>query len=347
MGGASGRQYVIEEQLKPADASDIADGDWETAKKEVARLRDLINKVDCELLDEIEEIEEKKVDQQTTKRALSHKSQEIESDIGVMDSVMVDENDDDAIIAPPLSAIISRQESTDLTKMQSLLGDIKTKVFETTKNLQAAFARFDSDFSGYISRDEFREAMAEYGMPMTEEEFELVNKTYPHKESAGEVDKGIGYLEFVSMLTGKLTFVPGAGEEDCGDELFRVVMQDGIDKMPPLPENADTVGQVKSEATMLWGNYEEAKEKRTREIELQKVFNRRVFDSFYNMKEAFDNADKDKSGYIEREELVDVLQSTMGIEASQHEVELLIKEFDANNDGKLAYNEFVKCLQYS
>lgn len=27
------------------DASDIADGDWETAKKEVARLRDLINKV--------------------------------------------------------------------------------------------------------------------------------------------------------------------------------------------------------------------------------------------------------------------------------------------------------------
>jgi hypothetical protein len=61
------------------------------------------------------------------------------------------------------------------------------------------------------SRDEFRIAMATLGLEMTDEEFDLVNRTYPHREGVGEVDKGIGYLEFVSMLTGSLTYVPGAG----------------------------------------------------------------------------------------------------------------------------------------
>lgn len=63
MGGASGRQYIIEEQLKPryldhslqfyfisyiyhdSDVSDIPDGDWQAAKLEVERLRNLIARV--------------------------------------------------------------------------------------------------------------------------------------------------------------------------------------------------------------------------------------------------------------------------------------------------------------
>lgn len=53
--------------------------------------------------------------------------------------------------------------------------------------------------------------MSSLGLEMSDEEFDLVNRTYPHKEGIGEVDKGIGYLEFVSMLTGALTYVPGAG----------------------------------------------------------------------------------------------------------------------------------------
>ena len=53
--------------------------------------------------------------------------------------------------------------------------------------------------------------MSTLGLDLSDDEFDLVNKTYPHKEGMGEVDRGIGYLEFVSMLTGKLTYVPGAG----------------------------------------------------------------------------------------------------------------------------------------
>ncbi|CAE7426895.1 unnamed protein product, partial [Symbiodinium microadriaticum] len=117
-------------------------------------------------------------------------------------------------------------------------------------NLQALFSRFDSDGSGYISREEFRQAMKVHGMDITDEEFELVNKTYPHKETSGDIDKGIGYLEFVSMLTGKLTYIPGTGEDSAEDEdLFRLVMRDELrDKMPPLPEDlSDGVSMCESE----------------------------------------------------------------------------------------------------
>mmetsp|Transcript_4358 Transcript_4358/g.6697 ORF Transcript_4358/g.6697 Transcript_4358/m.6697 type:complete len:341 (-) Transcript_4358:40-1062(-) len=339
MGGASGRQYIIEEQLKPSDVSDIPDGDWEAAKKEVERLRNLICQVDCNMLDEIEEVEAIK---SKPKQELHLESTPAAA--SAADSTFGDE--EDCIIAPPVSATLSKQESNDVSRMMNLLSEVKSKIYEKTTNLKAAFARMDSDWSGYISREEFRETMSTLGLDITDEEFDLVNKTYPHKEGVGEADKGIGYLEFVSMLTGKLTYVPGAGEEDEGDDLFRVIMKDEKEQKPPaVPENGEAIGSSTSETTQLWGDYSEAKAKRVREKELQKMFNKRVFDTFYNMKEAFHNADTDGSGFIEKEELKAVLKDTMNIAASDEEVTLLIQEFDTNKDGKLAYNEFVKCLQ--
>lgn len=342
MGGAAGRHYIIQEQLKPSDASDIPDGDWQTAKKEVERLRNLISQVDCNMLDDIEERE--------TAKHLNKKESPKEPSqtcVSATDSAFGDE--EDCVVAPPVSATLSKQESYDVNRMVHLLSEVKSKIFEKTTNLKAAFARMDKDWSGYISREEFRETMSTLGLDLSDDEFDLVNKTYPHKEGMGEVDRGIGYLEFVSMLTGKLTYVPGAGEEE-GDDLFRVIMKDDKDQIidkQVTPEEADgkAVGTVVSETSQMWGDYSDAKEKRIREKELQKMFNKRVFDTFYNMKEAFHNADTDGSGFIEKNELKAVLKDTMDIDASEDQVDLLIREFDTNKDGKLAYNEFVKCLQ--
>lgn len=332
MGGASGRQYIIEEQLKPSDVSDIPDGDWKAAKLEVERLRQLIAQVDCNILDDIEEME--------MKRTPVKRSQPVISSGYSYDA------SDGSLIAPPVTATISKQETIDVKQMMSLLEEIRAKILETTNNLQAAFSQIDIDYSGYISRDEFRVAMSSLGLEMTDEEFDLVNKTYPHKEGIGEIDKGIGYLEFVSMLTGALTYIPGAGEQETvEDEVFRMTLKGDFAGDLNRQRGIEQISQSLSETGQLWGLYDDAKQKRNQEVQLQKMFNRRMFDSLYNLKDAFLKADKDSSGFIEMSELKEVLKDTMGIYASDDQIDQLMTEFDLNRDGKLAYNEFVKCLQ--
>jgi hypothetical protein len=127
-----------------------------------------------------------------------------------------------------------------------------------------------------------------------------------------------------------------------------------------------------------------------------------MFDTLYNLKDAFNTADKDQSGFIEKGELKDVLKDVMGICAgtlslpcalsrprfthslslcslfvcshsapclslsalcshsapclslslslslcpvADDQIDELMFEFDLNRDGKLAYNEFVRCIQ--
>jgi hypothetical protein len=77
----------------------------------------------------------------------------------------------------------------------------------------------------------------------------------------------------------------------------------------------EEIQQALSETEAMWKTYESAKEKRSHEIELQRRFNRRMFDTLYNLKDAFQTADKDNSGFIEKGELKDVLKDVMGISA--------------------------------
>lgn len=388
MGGAY-RKYIIEEQAKPINVSDIPDGDWVAAKKEVERLRTLISQVDSGVLEayisrSINGSSENNLNilgsksmvdaprsddiciprQNSQNVATSFKiplhpnSQETWETKVVNGGFLALEydGDSDVVLAPPASGILKRQESLEVSRMHNLLSIIKAKIFERTRSLQVAFSEIDSDHSGYISREEFRDAMSRMGHPLTDEEFELVNKAYPHKEAAGEVDKGIGYLEFVSMVTGQLTYVPGTGEnEDDEDALFRLVDDNIRDDFEDAFGTKDRWGNndffnvsanSKSEERIkLWGKYQE------QELEcqkrLQKILNKKIFDSYYCLKDAFDAADKDKSGFIEPNELADVLHDALGVDASQEEIDQLIKEFDANGDGKLAYSEFVKCLQHN
>ena len=53
--------------------------------------------------------------------------------------------------------------------------------------------------------------------------------------------------------------------------------------------------------------------------------------------------DKDKSGYIDGKEILNVT-STLGQALSQDELETFMREADLDGDGKLDYNEFVKMM---
>jgi len=61
-------------------------------------------------------------------------------------------------------------------------------------------------------------------------------------------------------------------------------------------------------------------------------------------KKAFDKIDADNSGYIERDEIASMLREVYGGDAPAFEQTTFLKFFDANNDGKISWEEFEKGL---
>jgi EF-hand domain pair len=58
------------------------------------------------------------------------------------------------------------------------------------------------------------------------------------------------------------------------------------------------------------------------------------------LKEAFDGFDKDKSGFLEMDEVVS-LANTLGVKTSKKELSDLFTSIDVSNDGKLSFDEFL------
>lgn len=58
------------------------------------------------------------------------------------------------------------------------------------------------------------------------------------------------------------------------------------------------------------------------------------------LQEAFDKYDKDKSGFLDMDEVVK-LASSLGAKASKKELEDLFKSIDSDHDNKLSFNEFL------
>ena len=59
---------------------------------------------------------------------------------------------------------------------------------------------------------------------------------------------------------------------------------------------------------------------------------------------AFAKVDRDNSGFITPNEVEELLYEAYGYPALDEEVELFMKEFDANADGKVSMAEFKACL---
>lgn len=66
-------------------------------------------------------------------------------------------------------------------------------------------------------------------------------------------------------------------------------------------------------------------------------------DSEEEIREAFKVFDRDNNGFISSQELRHVMTS-IGEKLTDEEVDMMIKEADANGDGRIDYNEFVQLL---
>ena len=66
-------------------------------------------------------------------------------------------------------------------------------------------------------------------------------------------------------------------------------------------------------------------------------------DDFAHYKEMFDIFDLDSSGKIECSELMTVMQQALQEKVNEQQVNEMIREVDANNDGQVDFEEFI-CL---
>lgn len=66
--------------------------------------------------------------------------------------------------------------------------------------------------------------------------------------------------------------------------------------------------------------------------------------SLEEFKTAFERIDRDRSGYIEIEEVQALLRETYGVEPLDEEVTMFMLEFDSNSDGKITWEEFTQAL---
>ena len=59
------------------------------------------------------------------------------------------------------------------------------------------------------------------------------------------------------------------------------------------------------------------------------------------LRKEFQRFDKDGSGFISEEELMQVVRGRTGIELSHHQITEMLQDSDPNDDGKIDYEEFV------
>lgn len=85
------------------------------------------------------------------------------------------------------------------------------------------------------------------------------------------------------------------------------------------------------------------KEQIKMEQELEDARSRLALQSDFNLPDAFDILDGGSKGYTTTYEIVDVL-ATFGVYVSREDVQLFVKRYDKNNDGKLRYHEFCEAF---
>jgi len=61
------------------------------------------------------------------------------------------------------------------------------------------------------------------------------------------------------------------------------------------------------------------------------------------MWDAFCKIDADKSGYIDRDELKQLMIS-LGQKMTEDQIDAMVEEVDTNGDGKISYSEFVSMM---
>jgi len=206
-------------------------------------------------------------------------------------------------------------EVVGLNKIHEMEQMMRDKLQQRTKTgpfqLRKTFKYFDRDGSGGIDFSEFQLAMELMGFQFTEMQQLALFARYD-ESCTGEVD----YNDFVEKVM----------ESD-----FKVVKKSSNVKKNLSNMVSSTFAQSNSNWTTPVAE-EEEDDSELEEDEVEKVRRREV-------KKMFDIVDKDGSGYIDKQELHELLKS-LGKEFSRENVNEGFYAIDRDNSGRIEFTEF-------
>lgn len=230
--------------------------DLESAKSEIRALREMISRVDVAQMNQ-------------------QNATEVEADCGDTST-------------PPTNTV-------DVFRGQAIVNILRQRMEERYTSLREVFLKIDTDRSGYISKEEFQEKCLQWGICLSDEDFDNINATYQHQESPLENDHGINYNEFINLMTHSMNYKPGEGETDpLGqklDDILRGKILDGFDTMKQAFQEVDKDHS---------GTVERG--------ELDKLFDKfHVFHSQHDLDQLFKEYDKNGDGVFTYSEFVKLL----------------------------------------
>lgn len=221
----------------------------------------------------------------------------------------------------------SFNETQDLNYLSAEQADviIRRKAWEQNADLSKAFLAFDRDGNGIVTKKELRKVLYHFQIPVNKEEFKKLWEKYDTDRN-GYVD----HHEFLAKLGGEMAPGDVHGPSTQITEQSQQVMESMYRKQQDM-HMAATLNQAQA-ASFLSA------------IEVEQQLRDRFRDGYESLRKVFETVDKNKDGYISRNELQKVLFDFHYF-LDDVQLNILLDRCGLSGKNKLSYEKFLGAFQ--
>jgi len=218
--------------------------------------------------------------------------------------------------SPPSEAPKEDSQILSLLKRKLLT---RTSSFRELKHT-SLFLHMDTDHSGKLTPNKFRQWLESVGLQLTEEQCKRVLGEHYREEEDG----GIDFREFIRMI------------DDWDDPT--------VYREPPDPNEAEAPKNNRScidkNVSLAQLNIDDTKT----DQEILHIVSQHLFSKRKKLVDAFNDFDVNQEGKLNAQQLQMALDRAGYLHVSPHRLSSLVHKFDFDGDGKLSKSDFVRMI---
>jgi len=206
------------------------------------------------------------------------------------------------------------------------------KIWERHDSMHSAFKKMDKDNSGSLSAAELKEMLDSYCYKVPDAVFADMLELFD-----ADGDGEISYHEFMAQVKRAVEpsgYTEGIGDDSASPKNTRRSVANALEYEDP--EGASRMASFHNAAAL--------RSKIEQSSNAFKNICAKIYTSYGSMRSAFMSMDKDKSGYLDPDELRSVFEGT-GYNITDGVFAEILDHFDENGDGCINYQEFLSKLK--